>query len=49
MMDDTQGIAIAFEEAKLSYSEGGIPVCRTYSAPPPPAPNTLNLQRQPHN
>lgn len=27
VMDDAQGLAIAFEEAKLSYSEGGIPVC----------------------
>lgn len=25
-MDDSKGLAIAFEEAKLSYSEGGIPV-----------------------
>lgn len=25
-MDDSEGLAIAFEEAKLSYSEGGIPV-----------------------
>lgn len=25
-MDDSKGLAIAFEEAKLSYAEGGIPV-----------------------
>lgn len=25
-MDDAKGLAIAFEEAQLSYSEGGIPV-----------------------
>lgn len=25
-MDDTKGLAIAFEEAKASYAEGGIPV-----------------------
>jgi len=26
-MDDTKGLAIAFEEAQASYDEGGIPVC----------------------
>jgi hypothetical protein len=26
IMDDAQGLAIAFEEAKISYAEGGIPV-----------------------
>ncbi|KAK6843362.1 cytidine and deoxycytidylate deaminase zinc-binding region [Apiospora arundinis] len=25
-MDDTKGLAIAFEEAKISYEEGGIPI-----------------------
>lgn len=25
-MDDTKGLAIAFEEAQASYDEGGIPV-----------------------
>lgn len=25
-MDDAKGLAIAFEEAKISYDEGGIPV-----------------------
>lgn len=29
-MDDSNGLAIAFEEAKLSYAAGGIPVsCQT--------------------
>ncbi|KAI3401627.1 hypothetical protein diail_10228 [Diaporthe ilicicola] len=28
-MEDSAGMAIAFEEAKQSYSEGGIPVCGT--------------------
>ena len=31
-MDDTKGLAIALEEAKISYDEGGIPVCH----PSPP-------------
>lgn len=26
-MDDTKGLAIAFEEAQAGYDEGGIPVC----------------------
>jgi hypothetical protein len=29
-MDDTKGLAIAFEEAQASYDEGGIPVRRGY-------------------
>jgi hypothetical protein len=26
MADDAKGLAIAFEEAQISYNEGGIPV-----------------------
>lgn len=33
-MDDKQGIAIALEEAKLSYAEGGIPVYAYTPSPP---------------
>ncbi|KAF3762422.1 cytidine deaminase-like protein [Cryphonectria parasitica EP155] len=32
-MDDSKGLAIAFEEAKLSYSQGGIPIGAALIAP----------------
>jgi hypothetical protein len=32
-MNDTQGLAIAFEEAQTSLKQGGIPV--SFSPPPP--------------
>lgn len=46
-MDDSKGIAIAFEEAKLSYSEGGIPVgtcLPTYLAYHPPITTTTHYR-----
>lgn len=42
-MDHSKGLAIAFEEAKLSYSEGGIPVGTSRAVP-----LYLNLTSNPH-
>lgn len=38
-MDDAKGLAIAFEEAKASYEEGGVPVSD------PTLPATIAISR----
>ena len=35
-MDDQKGLAIAIEEAKISYKEGGVPVSNTRCNRHPP-------------
>jgi hypothetical protein len=45
IMNDQEGLAIALEEAQISYREGGVPVCAWVPILPFSLPQTPFMER----